>query len=302
MTVPSMGDGVSRVPRWVYGSLAVGLVAASQSGNIVRLGSADPAAIVGWRLALSFAVLAPFAWRYRGQALRLTALEWLLAVTCGMLLAAHLLTWVAAVQHTRVATASLLFAVNPVYTALGAAAIYGEKVTGRLWLAILLGLAGAAVLGWGDVRVGGDLTGPFLALACGMLFTAYFLVGKRLRVGMDNLPYVTLIYGVAGAVTLLALPAMGLPFVDYDGRTWGCFLLMAAVPTLMGHTSFNMALRYLDASRLSVATLSEPAMAGLGAWVFWGEAVTPHMAAGYAFIAASVVVLVSERGAGRGGP
>jgi len=53
-------------PRTVYAFLGLGLLAASQSGNIIRLGDAHPVAITFWRLALAAVILGPLAgarWR-----------------------------------------------------------------------------------------------------------------------------------------------------------------------------------------------------------------------------------------------
>jgi len=286
---------LSRSARQAFLFLVLGLLAVSQSGNIIRLGEAHPAAIAAWRLLLAVLVLAPLAGRRLTQLARLTRGEWALLLFTGVVLSAHFLTWIAAVQLTTVANAAIFFAVNPVFTALAAHFIFGERLGWTLVLSIGLGLAGVAVIGIGDFTLsGGSTTGNVLALICAILFTVYFLAGKRLRPKLDNRVYVTVVYGTAAVFSFACFPFFDLPLVRYSPITWLCFVLMALVPTLIGHTSFNNALKYFDASRIAAATLVEPLLAGLVAFFAWGERITGPGAAGYVLICLSVLVLAFE--------
>jgi drug/metabolite transporter (DMT)-like permease len=294
-----------KVPGAIYLFLAVGLVAASQSGNIVRLGNAHPVAIVAWRLLLASLFMALLAGPRLAEISRLKWRQRSMLALAGTALAGHLIAWVAAVQLTTVANAAIFFAVNPILTALAARLFLREQLTARRLLAATLGLAGVGVVGLGELQLSVDsLAGDGLALFCSVLFTAYFLLGKRLREQVDARAYVAGVYGSAAAVSLVALVVLGLPVFDYDRRTWLCFALMALVPTIIGHTSFNVALCYLDSSWIATATLSEPLLAGVVAFFAWGETLPSTAAAGYVLISASVLVLAFERRSPRaaGGP
>lgn len=283
------------VPRSTYVFLVIGLLAASQSGNIIRIGDAHPAAIAAWRLLMAAALLAPLAGRDLGAIARLTRKEIVLLLLAGLTLAAHFFAWIAAVQLTTVANAAVFFAVNPVITATAGYLIFGERASRRLAISIGVGLVGVAVLGWNDLSFAPEgLPGDGAALACSVLFTAYFLLGKRLRRVLPTTAYVTAVYGVAAVFSFAALLVFGEPLVEYDGRTWICFGLMALVPTVIGHTSFNNALRYVDAGRISAYTLSEPLLAGLVAYLAWDEEITLGVLLGYALVSASVLILVLE--------
>ena len=107
--------------------------------------------------------------------------------------------------------------------------------------------------------------------------------------------YVTVVYGIAALFGLATMLVLDLPFIDYTPRTWVCFSLMALVPTLIGHTSFNNALQYIDAGRISTATLSEPLLAGLVAYFVWDEMISIGAGVGYILISGSVCVLVFDR-------
>lgn len=274
--------------------LAAGVLAASQSGNLVRLGEAHPVVITAWRLLLASLLLAPAAGGQWRGVLRLSGRMMLLLVLAGVVLAFHFFTWIAAVQQTTVASAAIFFALNPVFTAAGAYIFFRERFSLRLGLAIGTGVAGAAVLGWRDFRLGASyLTGDLLSVLSALLFTVYFMMGKRLRRELHTGAYAAALYGLATLAGLAAALWLQLPLFDYSGRTWLCFALMALVPTLIGHTAFNHSLRYFPAGRIATATLAEPVLAGSVAWLAWGEPLLPGALAGYGLIVASVLLLVT---------
>ncbi len=284
------------VPRSVYVFLVVGLVAASQSGNLIKLGQAHPVAITAWRLLIATVLLAPLAARQYGLLRRLSGRDLILLFVAGAALAVHFFTWIAAVQMSTVANAAVFFSVNPVIIALAGYFIFGERVGARLLVAIGLGLAGVIIIGWGDLRLRPEyLAGDLSAVACAVLFAVYFLIAKHVRPRLPSRVYVVVVYGSACVVSFVTLFAMRLPVVTYNDQTWLCFLLMALVPTMVGHTSLNHAVRYISASRVSVSTLSEPVLAGLVAFYAWGEPVSVQTAVGYVLIFGSVVVLVLDR-------
>jgi len=253
-------------------------------------------AIAAWRLSLAALLLAPLAGRDLVGLRRLSPGQWSLMLAAGATLALHFFAWITAVQWTTVANASMFFAINPVFTSAAAWFFYRERLTYRLGVSILLGLAGVAVMGWSDFSFNpGHLAGDAASLVCSVLFTVYFLIGKKLRQSLPNLAYVTVLYGVAGLVSFAVLAALGQPAFAYTGRTWLSFVLMALIPTMIGHTAINNALSHMEAGRIATATLVEPMLAGVVAFFAWGEIVSVGALAGYGLICLSVVALVSDR-------
>jgi drug/metabolite transporter (DMT)-like permease len=283
-------------PKRIWIFLAVGVPALSQSANIIRLGAAHPFAITAWRLALAALLLAPLAGARLGRVRDLSGRERLLLATAGVALALHLFAWIAAVQSTTVANATLVLALNPVITAAGAYLLFGERASPRLKIAIGVGLLGVAAVGWSDLAFEpGQLVGDALSMVSAFLFSAYLLIGKRVRPKLDTDAYVTIVYGIAALVGFAAMLAIRAPMIDYTPRTWLCFGLMALVPTMLGHTSLNAAVKYVPAGRITALTLAEPLLAGSVAFVAFGERVSAGAVAGYALICGSVLITALER-------
>ena len=279
---------------WLF--LFVGLVAASQSGNLQRLGDANATAIVAWRLSMAAVLMSLVAGRRMASLARLTGRQWLMLVLAALALAGHLVTWTAAVQHTTIANAAIFFSINPVLTAIAEYVFFHEQPTRHLVASIALGVAGVLVLAAGDLTFSTDqIDGDALAVLCSVLFSVYFLVGKPVRQVLPSPVYVAALYGIAGLAGMTALAVLGVSPVDFGPRTWMTFVLLALIPTMIGHTSFNHALRYMSAGVISTATLSEPLMAGVVAAAAWGEGISPQAIAGYLLMCGSVAVLVVER-------
>jgi drug/metabolite transporter (DMT)-like permease len=279
---------------WIF--LAVGVPALSQSANIIRLGDAHPVAIAAWRLAFASLVLAPVAGKGLARIPALPRGSLLLLLGAGAALALHFFTWIAAVQSTTVANATLVLAINPVITAAAEYLFFGVRASSRLKIAVGVGVLGVAAVGWNDLalspeKVGGDL----LSLVSSFLFTAYLLIGKRVRRALDNTAYVTAVYGAAAIFGFLTMLVLGVPFVAYAPRTWLCFGLMALVPTVIGHTSLNAAVRYMPAGRITALTLAEPLLAGAVAFFAWGENVSIDALVSYVLIGTSVLAMATER-------
>ena len=280
------------VPRRVIFVLILGVMAASQSGNLIRIGDAPAVAIAAWRLVLATLLFIPFAGRGLKTVRFAARRDLVLLVLAGAALAGHFIAWIAAVQHTTVANAAIFFAMTPVLTAVGGYLFFKERTTFRLVVSILLGLLGVAVLGAADLSLRPEhVTGDALAVLSAVLFTAYFLLGKAPRQRVEIEVYVTVLYAVAALVGIIAMALQGLPAFDYSGRSWLCFALMALVPTMLGHTSFNYALRYVDTGRIAATTLAEPFLAGVVAFFVWDEPVGGYAIVGYVLVSASVLVL-----------
>jgi drug/metabolite transporter (DMT)-like permease len=288
---------MARVPRSVYLFLAVGLIAASQSGNLVRLAAnAPPVTIAAWRLLLASILFVPLAGPQFTCLKKLRPKEWMLLLASGAALSAHLCLWIAAVQKTNVVSAAIFFSINPLFTSVAAFFIFRERLTARLFLSIGLGLLGTVAIGWSDF--GSDqnhFEGDALALLCSLFFTLYFLIGKKLRRTLPTQIYVCCLYAMAGIISMAIAVTTGEAVVSFDATTWVAFALLALIPTMIGHTSLNHALRYLDTSRVSAATLCEPPLAGFVAYWAWGETIGGATTVGYLLISASVLVLLMDR-------
>ncbi|MEE8120809.1 MAG: DMT family transporter, partial [Anaerolineales bacterium] len=69
-------------------------------------------------------------------------------------------------------------------------------------------------------------------------------------------------------------------FFGYPPIAYLWFLLLAIIPQLLAHSTYNWALRYLPATKVSITLLGEPISAAVLAYLVLGEQPSPLRIAG----------------------
>ncbi|NCO31663.1 EamA family transporter, partial [bacterium] len=100
--------------------------------------------------------------------------------------------------------------------------------------------------------------GNFLALAGAWMVAGYLLIGRRLRAKMSLVPYIFVVYSIAAVALIVIMFASSETPLGYSPITYVWMLLLALVPQLIGHSTYNWALRYMPAALVAVTTLGEP--------------------------------------------
>lgn len=289
----------SKAPSFPPGAaLVLAIVAVSTGAVFVRLADAPPLVVAFWRCTLATALLiALFGRQCRAQWSRLSRQHVLLVLATGLALALHFATWISSLSYTSVASSIVLVNTTPLWVALATPFVTSDRVRPLTWLAIVIAVAGCAVIGAGDFELSSRaLFGDALALVGAVLSAVYMLAGRRLRKELTLGPYVIACYGAA-AVFLFAFTLLsGDRVLDVTRGTFGWLVCLALVPQVIGHSSYNYALGYVSAALTSIATLGESVGATLLAWWFLGEQPPPQtLMGGAAVIAGMLLAMRSER-------
>ncbi|MGE5586013.1 MAG: DMT family transporter [Bacillota bacterium] len=251
------------VSPWV--AIGLGVVAVSSASIFVRLSSAPPLAIATWRMGLATLMLAPFALvGGRREMLAMGRRDLALSLLAGGFLAVHFGAWMTSLSHTSVASSVALVSMHPLFVMLASRLFFGESAAGGAVAGAGIAVVGSTIIGLGDSAAGGSaFFGDLLALLSALMFAAYVLVGRGVRQRLSVAPYAFVVYGICSLVLVLTCAASGVRVYPYSTRDHMLFLALAAVPTILGHTVFNWALRYVSASVISVSVLGEPVGATL---------------------------------------
>lgn len=281
-----------------YAALLAGIIATSFAAIFIRLADAPALVIAAWRLGLASLALAPVAAARSGaQVRRLDARAWRVALGAGILLAIHFAAWITSLQYTTVASSVVIVTTSPVWVALASVFFWHERLPRVVVAGIALAVMGGVVIGGRDLAVGGSsLFGDMLALVGAWSVAGYFLAGRRLRNALPLLPYVAIVYSIAALSLVAAVTLAGAPLVGYSSQTYAMFVLLAAVPQLIGHSSYNFALRHLSATLVSVATLGEPIGSTLLAAAVLGEQPSSLVVLGGSIVLGGIaLVTIGER-------
>lgn len=288
--------------------IVLGLIAFSTSSIMTRYaqGYAASLVIAAYRLSLATLILGPLAvFRYRRALRSIDRRQLLLSLSSGAFLAMHFGTWITSLEYTTVASSLVLVWTSPLFVALLSPLALGESITRPLRIGLPLALIGSLMVGLSDACTwqaglacppaslffrGTAIFGDMLALAGAVAAAGYILLGRRLRRSMALVPYVALAYGAAAVLLLLGVGAFRLPVFGYPLQAYGWFVLLAILPQLVAHSTYNWALRYLPAAFVSIASLGEPVGATVLAFFLLGERPAGLMLVGGLMILAGILI------------
>ncbi|MEN0112064.1 MAG: DMT family transporter, partial [Planctomycetota bacterium] len=250
-------------------SLLIGVLACSTAVIWIKLSSVDSITLVALRLAIAGAVLLPWAiadWRRRRGEMSWTHLRD--AALPGVVFAAHLITWNWGIRQTFAANGTLIVNLNPIVTPVLLMLLAGERVTTREVKATLLAVAGLVILFVNDYRLSGDsFRGDLICFGSMLLMSVYLTLAKRFRHHPTTLLYVTPLYLSAAVVAACATPwaAANGPLDWRYEVIW--VLVLAFIPTLLGHSMLNQAMRRLRGQVVSLVNMTQFVFAAVLAWL-----------------------------------
>ena len=256
-----------------YLALLVGMFAISTSAILIRYSNSEPLVIGAYRQAFATLFFLPFIIKDKGAEIRSQSFATITEmIITGILLGAHFSFFITSVKETSVAASVLLATCHVVYVAVLGWIFFGETLSRKAILGTLVALGGILVLFGGDlIDNPGNFLGNVFAFISGILAGLYYLCGRKLRKTISLTTYAFVVYlfsfiSMFGIVLIQNLTYMNLPIFEIQ-----LFLLMALIPTLLGHTMQNWAIGYLPAYIVSISLLAEPVGSGLLAWLFFQE-------------------------------
>ena len=266
--------------EWVGVAQAVAATLCFSTGAVlVRwAGDLSPAEVTSLRLLLAAVFVGAAAWA-AGERLRLAAAEWARLAPIGLVAAMHFLSFIASLYFTTVAHTLTLTYTAPLFIAALSRLVLKEPLPRRALPGALVALTGVAILAGFEPRLDRRmLMGDALAVVAAVTFALYSLLGRRERGRLPLLTYAAGVYLVAGLVT--SPFAAGLVRPTLPGRALAAVCAMALVPSALGHTLYNAAIRRLHPSLPNLIATQEVTLGILLAWFLVGEPLTWNAIAG----------------------
>ena len=223
----------------------------------------------------------------------------LFAVLAGAFFGVDLTLYYTALTYTTVANATLMSNCAPVFVALAAWMLLGERFNRVFIVGLVLALGGVVVLSLAEGATPRDglladpdkkLQGDVLAIVSAVFYAGYQICIKRARRTLPVTKTFLLSMAVSAVVMFAAAGAMDHPDPQADGPVWkihsgmipsgamktvitGWLVLavLGLVVQLGGQGSIVTAMRHLPVSFSSVVLLTQPVMAGVLGWVLLGE-------------------------------
>ena len=100
-------------------------------------------------------------------------------------------------------------------------------------------------------------------------------------------------YGSAAVILWLVVLLLKLPITGYSTQTVAAFWAMALISQILGHTSYNWALKWFSTGFIAVALLGEPLGSTILAYLLFDEGLTGLKLAGGLFILSAIYLAAS---------
>lgn len=210
----------------------------------------------------------------------------------GVLFAADQAFAFSAFKLTTVANANIIIALAPIFIALAASRLFGERFGRREVL-----LAGGSFAGVGLVAIGASGTpawsplGDLLALCSMGCWTTYWLYSKRVRQQVPTIEYMSSVM-LVGAIVMTPVPILvERSIVLPSAQDWVWIVVAALFTGALAHTLVAWTHGHLEAWLGSLITQCMPVVAAIAAWIALDEPLTPLMALGGVIVVAATATL-----------
>ncbi|MGH7716885.1 MAG: DMT family transporter, partial [Vulcanimicrobiaceae bacterium] len=267
----------------------------------LALAGAGPIAVSYLRLGIAAVIVVALV-LVRGGASRrrLDARREALLAIAGVALAVHFAGWIASLEYTSIAIATLLVCTSPIFTGIYEAVLLRRAPRLAFMLALGCGGVGLALVVSAHAApapiVGHGALGAFLATLGALAMAVYLTLVRSVRSDLTTLAIVARTYAWAAIVlAVLALVLHQHPPALFDRSAWLGIIAMALVSQLLGHTAMNVSLRWFTPTTVGFATLFEPVIAAALAAVIFGEALAGRTLAGAILLFAAIALAIRNQ-------
>ncbi len=290
-----------------YFIIFIGLMAVSSASVFIRFAQKDVPSLViaAYRLTLATLILFPFCLKgFIKEIFQTTWKQKTALMMSGFFLALHFSTWITSLEYTRVASSVVLVATTPLWVAILSPFLLKERLD--RWTAVglvvaLIGTVIVAISGNCQINLTGlkcnqegfqtrDLIGDGLALAGALFASGYMIIGRKVQQGLSFSSYIFSVYGSAAIVLIILVLASREALVGYREISYIWMAALAIIPQLIGHSSFNWALKSLPAAYVAITLLGEPVGTVILSMVFLKEIPTVMEVAGGVFILVGILL------------
>ncbi|HEX8064034.1 MAG TPA: DMT family transporter [Allosphingosinicella sp.] len=275
--------------RFAFPALIVGNLILAVGPWMVRLTDVGPVASGFWRVTLALPFLFLLAWRQQSGR---EAPPWSLVATValgGLFFAADLACWHVGIGLTKLANASLFGNASSFILVVYGFVILRELPRRVQALALLLAVAGTALLMGSSYELSPkNFTGDLFTLAAGLLYTGYLIAVDRARRTMAPMPVLAIASAAAALPLLILALALGQKIMPDD---WTPLVILSFGSQVVGQGLLVYAVGYLSPVVIGLGLLAQPAAGAAIGHFAYGETFSPADAAGALLIAVALVLI-----------
>lgn len=255
--------------------IVLGVIGTALSAIFVKYSDAPSLITAAYRLLWTVFLLAPVVFMKREFRVELKTADkktFVLCAVSGIFLALHFTIWFESLNHTSVASSTAIVCTEVIWVAIGFYFFFKGKVSVKAWLCIAVTVIGSVIIALADVSAGGNnFMGDLLALAAAVFAAIYTLIGRFARTTMTTTVYTFIVYFFCAVSLCIAVVLSGMPFTGYGWSAIIVGFLLCIFSTILGHSIFSWALKFLSPAFVSASKLCQAFVAAIFAFFLFGE-------------------------------
>lgn len=284
--------------------LIFGVFSCATSVIFIKLSETDPVMLTAYRLILGGLFLLPFFLRAQERhQLPLDAKFFRRILPPAFFLSVHFISWIIGARMTPAANATLLVNMTPVAMPFALFFLLREHLSRAEIAGTGFAIAGVITLGIADFQLSTQYAfGDLICFVSMILYTLYLTAGRKNRDLPSIYLYVVPVYLVSAAFSL-TFALLAAPF-GLVRNTIGpdlplellCILGLGAIPTVLGHSIINWALRHTRGQVVAIVNLHQFVFAGILAYLLFAEMPTHYFFAASIMVVIGAIIVIRQRG------
>tara|TARA_B100001142_G_scaffold110367_1_gene112374 strand:+ start:273 stop:1184 length:912 start_codon:yes stop_codon:yes gene_type:complete len=236
------------------------------AAEILNQNGSDGIMSAFWRMSLACLILCIFSSVNRPGSFN-SKKNLKMTIFSGFFLGLHFACFFIALDLTKMANATFLGTLTPVFTLILEVIILKRRFSNWVYIGLALAVTGALIIFLGsplDLK-NNDMRGNLFALICSLILAISFIISERVRQSENTITYTRSLYGSA-ALTLLILALMlGRDVFPEDNQIFlfSGFVYLGLIPTIVGHNAFYYSLKYVKPTIVATIPLAEPIIASI---------------------------------------
>jgi len=275
-------------------SLIIGIICISFSPIFVKLAVSPPVASGFYRIFIAWVFLAPYC-IFKGK-LKIGRRDLWIAILGGVVFGADIAVWNLSLMKISATISTLVANLAPVWVGLLSFLILRKKSGVLFWIGTWIAILGMVVLvGYQHILHLEFNMGLVYALIASLLYAIYIMITKGILRKISTIIF--MFYNMLGASVFLLLICLfeHNELLNFPVATWLNLLGMGLICQLVGWITINYSLNYLEATKVSIALLSQTVIAGIWAMIFLNEKLEFKEFAGSVVVLAGIAITFLKR-------
>jgi drug/metabolite transporter (DMT)-like permease len=275
-------------------SLIIGIICISFSPIFVKLAVAPPISSAFYRIFIAWICIAPYCIFYKK--LKISRKDLLIALLGGLVFGADIAIWNISLIKISATISTLVANLAPVWVGLLSYLILRKKSGLLFWVGTWVAVFGMTILvGYTNILHLQFNIGLIYALIASLFYAIYIMITKGI---LKNISTVTfMFYNMLGAsIFLLAIcQYQHFELIHFSTPTWLNLIGMGLICQLAGWITINYSLHHLEATKVSIALLSQTVLAGIWAMLLLSEKLDLKEIIGSVIVLAGITITFLQK-------